>query len=434
MLRMPCRAVAPAVIAAALLIAALAAPRPALSADADTETATAPSAADRAGAAPATTRAAAYAEAKALAAIGARMFRDPRLSGSGKLACASCHDPARAFGPPNGLAVQMGGRDMRQPGVRAVPSLKYLQAVPQFTEHFFDSDDEADESIDNGPTGGLTWDGRADRAGDQARIPLLSPFEMANAAPEAVIAAARKAGYVTELRHVLPADEMAGNDQIFAALLKALEVYQQDPATFYPYDSKYDAYLAGKAVLTPREQRGLAAFSDPAKGNCSSCHIAERANDGTPPQFTDYGLIAVGLPRNPAIPANRNTAYVDLGLCGPLRIDLKDHPEYCGLFKTPTLRNVATRQVFFHNGVFHSLRDAVAFYASRDTDPGRWYPRKADGTIDKFNDLPARYQANLNSDPPFDRKPGDKPTLTEAEIDDIVAFLHTLTDGYRPGK
>ena len=62
-----------------------------------------------------------------------------------------------------------------------MPSLMYLQAVPPFSEHYFESDDEGDESIDNGPTGGLTWDGRVDRGRDQAKIPLLSPFEMANA-------------------------------------------------------------------------------------------------------------------------------------------------------------------------------------------------------------------------------------------------------------
>ena len=69
----------------------------------------------------------------------------------------------------------MGGPHLDQPGLRAVPSLRYLQAVPAFTEHFYDSEDEGDESIDNGPTGGLTWDGRVDRGRDQARIPLLSP-------------------------------------------------------------------------------------------------------------------------------------------------------------------------------------------------------------------------------------------------------------------
>ena len=77
-------------------------------------------------------------------------------------------------------------------GLRAVPSLRYLQATPQFTEHFYDSDDEGDASIDNGPTGGLTWDGRVDRGRDQARLPLLSPLEMANDSPAAVVAAVRR--------------------------------------------------------------------------------------------------------------------------------------------------------------------------------------------------------------------------------------------------
>jgi cytochrome c peroxidase len=75
------------------------------------------------------------------------------------------------------------------------------------------------------------------------------------------------------------------------------------------------------------------------------------------------------------------------------------------------------------------LRDAVAFYATRDTDPGHWYPRNPDGSIDKFDDLPVPYRGNLSDEVPFNgRKPGDPPGLTESEIDDIVAFLQTLTD------
>lgn len=378
------------------------------------------------------TRAEAYAQAKQLAQIGAKLFLDPHLSGSGQISCSSCHDPNNAFAPSNDRPVQLGGGDLHQPGLRAAPSLKYLQSVPQFSEHYFDNEDEADESIDNGPTGGLTWDGRADSKEDQARIPLLSSFEMGNRSEDDVVAAAGKDGYLQELGKVLGPSAVSGNDAAFNAILLALQVYQEDPATFYPYDSKYDAYLAGKAQLTAQEQRGLLAFTDENKGNCSSCHISDRALDGTAPQFTDYGLIAIGLPRNPAIPANADPSYVDLGLCGPLRTDLKDHPDYCGLFRTPSLRNVATRHVFFHNGIFHTLRDAVAFYATRDSDPGRWYPKRADGSIDKFNDLPKAYLANLNTDPPFDAKPGNPQRLTDGEIDDIVAFLKTLTDGYHP--
>jgi cytochrome c peroxidase len=366
-----------------------------------------------------------------LGALGRAMFFDPAMSASGRMACATCHSPDHAFGPPNALAVQLGGSDMRQPGLRAVPSLKYLQVVPQFTEHFFDNEDEADESIDNGPTGGLTWDGRADRGSEQARIPLLSEFEMGNGDPQTVAARVLRAGYGKRLQAIFGDAVLDDPTATLAGVVKAFEVFEQDYRSFYPYSSKYDAYLAGEATLTPQEQRGLELFNDPEKGNCSSCHISERGNDGTPPQFTDFGLIAIGLPRNPEIPANADPAYFDLGLCGPLRTDFTDRPEYCGRFRTPTLRNVAIRQTFFHNGVIHSLRKAVEFYATRDTNPERWYPRNPDGSVHKFDDLPPRYLANLSEEPPFDgRQPGDPPALTEAEIDDVVAFLKTLTDGY----
>ncbi len=376
-------------------------------------------------------RAEAYRHAAALSALGRTLFFDPALSASGKLSCASCHSPAHAFGPPDGRPVALGGVDLKSPGLRAVPSLKYLQAVPQFAEHYFESEDEGDESVDNGPTGGLTWDGRADRGAMQALLPLLSPFEMANRDRATVVARIRKS-YGAALGRIYGRVIVKNDRALLAAALTAFEAFEQDAATFYPYSSKYDAYLAGQADLTAQEARGLALFNDPAKGNCAQCHISKRGNDGTPPQFTDYGLIALGVPRNDAIPANADPGFHDLGLCGPLRTDLASHPEYCGLFKTPSLRNVATRQVFFHNGVFQSLRQVMAFYVQRDTDPGKWYPRNPDGSIDKFDDLPAQYQANLNIDPPFDRHPGDKPALDDREIDDVVAFLQTLTDGYEP--
>ncbi|MGF6232196.1 cytochrome c peroxidase [Inquilinus ginsengisoli] len=371
-------------------------------------------------------------QAAELTALGRAMFVDPSLSASGKLSCNSCHDPRQGFGPPNALPVQMGGGDMARAGIRAVPSLTYLQAVPPFTEHFFDSEDDSDESVDNGPTGGLTWDGRVDRGADQAAIPLLSDFEMGNAGPDAVVTKALAAGYGDALRRIYGADVLQDRKALYAGILKAFEVYEQDAASFYPYSSKYDAWLAGTATLTPQEARGLDLFNDPAKGNCAECHISQRGNDGTPPQFSDYGQIAIALPRNAQIPANADPAYVDLGVCGPQRTDLKDHPEYCGLFRTPTLRNVALRQTFFHNGVLHSLRDAVAFYVTRETDPGRWYPRNPDGSVRLYDDLPPQYWANINRDPPFDRHLGDAPALTDAEIDDVVAFLKTLTDGYQP--
>ena len=106
----------------------------------------------------------------------------------------------------------------------------------------------------------------------------------------------------------------------------------------------------------------------------------------------------------------------------------------CALPILPTLRNVATRKVFFHNGQIKSLREAVAFYIRRDTHPHEWYPT-VNGKVKKFNDLPNSYHKNINIDEaPYDRKLGQKPVLSEQEIDDVVAFLHTLTDGYRESQ
>jgi cytochrome c peroxidase len=378
------------------------------------------------------TRAEAYAHASQLEALGRELFADPSLSASGRMACATCHDPRQAFGPPNTLAVQLGGKDLREPGIRAVPSLKYLQAVPQFTEHYYESEDEGDDSIDNGPTGGLTWDGRVDRDRDQARIPLLSPFEMANATPADVVAAVRNGSHAEALRKIFGGDVFADTEKAFAGILEALEVFQQDFRDFYPYSSKYDAYLAGRVTLTTQEARGLALFNDPQKGNCGNCHRSQRSKDGTPPQFTDYGLIAIGVPRNRAIPANADADFFDLGACGPLRTDLAGRSEYCGRFVTPTLRNVALRQTFFHNGLVHTLRQAIGFYVERDTDPAKWYPRDASGQVRKFDDLPEPYRDNVNMEPPFGGRPGQTPALSSAEIDDVIAFLDTLTDGYAP--
>lgn len=370
------------------------------------------------------TRAEAARRADALRAVGARMFSDRALSASGALACASCHRPDRAFGPPDGRAVQPGGATGAVPGVRAVPSLRYLQAVPAFTAHYHTSPEEGDESVDNGPAGGLTWDGRVDRGRDQARLPLLSPLEMANAGEATLAAKLLSAPYHTALQALAT----EGGQTVLAAGLEALEAYEETPALFAPYSSRYDAVLKGRATLTPLEARGREIFEDPARGNCASCHPSEPDTRGVPPVFSDFGYAALGLPRNPDVPANADPRYFDLGLCGPYRTTFTGQPERCGAFRTPSLRNVATRAVFFHNGVVHSLRDAVAFYATRDTRPERWYPRGPGGMLMLFNDLRPEDRANVEHGAPFGRRPGARPALSDADIDAVVAFLATLTD------
>jgi cytochrome c peroxidase len=136
------------------------------------------------------------------------------------------------------------------------------------------------------------------------------------------------------------------------------------------------------------------------------------------------------VPRNARIPANADPNYFDLGLCGPVRQDFAGKREYCGFFRSPTVRNAAIRDAFFHNGVFTSLRDVMHFYVERDLQPQKYFPLNPDGSVHKFDDLPAGYPINVDRDAPLDRDPGAAPALSESEIDDVIAFLQTLTDGY----
>jgi len=92
---------------------------------------------------------------------------------------------------------------------------------------------------------------------------------------------------------------------------------------------------------------------------------------------------------------------------------------FCGKFRMPTLRNVAERPAFMHNGFFKDLREVVRFYSTRNTS-----------TVS--NDLPARYQSNIEVvKAPFNRLASQGPALSEPEINDIVAFLRTLSDGFQ---
>ncbi|HEX8957851.1 MAG TPA: cytochrome c peroxidase [Burkholderiaceae bacterium] len=365
--------------------------------------------------------------------LGRRIFFDPALSGSGKLSCSSCHNPDTAYGPDNALPVQMGGTALDKMGNRAAPSLRYKERLPAFSEHYFD--EEMPTGIDQGPTGGFGLDGRFSTLHAQVSLPLLAPNEMANASVSDVVAKLRRAEYAPLFRETFGADALDDEGRAFKWMTLALEYFQRDPKEFFPFSSKYDAYLRGQASLTPSEQRGLKLFNDKEKGNCATCHPSARSPNGAMPDFTDFGLVAVGAPRNSALSINKQADFYDLGLCGPYRTDMARHREYCGAFRTPTLRNVALRKSFMHNGVFHSLLEVLDFYATRDTDPARWYPRIAagrhKGEIDKYNDLPRDLRKNVNQEAPFSPDAAGKPRLSKADVDDLAAFLATLTDGYR---
>src|SRR6202453_943737 len=138
----------------------------------------------------------------AMARLGWDIFFDASLSSSGKVACASCHSPDHAYGPPNDGSVMLGGPTLSLQGARAVPSLTYLERQPDFSIGPDDRENEnvnladqaalgqtatrvqktamqtAQSAVNIVPQGGLFWDGRADTLQIQAEFPLLDPREM----------------------------------------------------------------------------------------------------------------------------------------------------------------------------------------------------------------------------------------------------------------
>jgi cytochrome c peroxidase len=360
------------------------------------------------------------------AQVGEKIFSDRSLSASGQLACATCHDPAYAYGPPNDLAVQLGGAAMSLPGTRAVPSLRYKDYTPPYA----DLADNPDGVSAPGPGGGFTWDGRANTLADQAQIPLLAPNEMANASPTDVVNKLQNAPYADLFRTAFGSGVFSSTAQAFQCALDALQAYQLEDSDFHPYTSKFDLYADNKigGQLTASEERGREIFDDPNRGNCFACHYAGAAANGSSQLFTDFSFEAIGVPRNADIPANADPTNFDMGICSRADHPLPDSAQFCGMFKTPTLRNVAIRKVFFHNGKMKSLHDVLRFYNTRDTQPELWYPI-VNGVVQKFDDLPAPYQVDIDPQGPLDGRPaGSQPPMSDQDLLDLEAFLRTLTD------
>ncbi len=351
--------------------------------------------------------------------LGRTLFFDPRLSVPEGTSCASCHDPKRAFagnhGSTNGVAL---GSRPNHFAKRNTPSALYLRFVRKFHLHW-----EEDAPL-VGAYAGFFWDGRVDSLVDLVKQPLLNPDEM-NGGDAGRIAATIAGPYAADFRREFGSvlDDPDPN-AVLKALGDAVNAYLLSPE-MSPFSSRYDDCIRGRDQFTPIEAQGLKLFKDPAKGACSGCHkLNDRSPDPKASLFTDYEFDAVAAPRNRALPATRDPKYFDLGLCERGDADYKAKTaEFCGRFRTPSLRNVAVRQYFMHNGVFSKLRDVIAFYATRDTHPERWYKSGA------FDDIPTEYRDNVNVDKaPYNRRRGGTPALDDSEIDAIVAFLGTLTD------
>jgi cytochrome c peroxidase len=354
----------------------------------------------------------------ARAELGKKIFSDATLSDPPGTSCATCHDPARGFAGNNGstLGVAQGSR----PGHfarRNTPSVLYLKFVPRFGWHW-----EEDVDLPDG-IGGFFWDGRSDSLAKLVEQPLFNPDEMNGGDAARVAAKLKDAPYAAALRAEFgeALDDATG---ALGAMGTAIEAFLRSDQ-MAPFTSKYDDVIRGRAAFTDEEALGLKLFKDRAKGGCDACHhVNEASSKPERSLFTDYGYEAVGAPRNARLPPNRDANSFDLGLCERHEHTHMNDDRLCGAFRTPSLRNVATRASFMHNGKFTKLRDVVAFYATRGTDPKRWY---RSGKV--YDDLPETYRANVRSDrAPYDRGPGQTPRMNDAEIDAIVAFLQTLTD------
>jgi cytochrome c peroxidase len=353
-------------------------------------------------------------------AIGKKLFFDASLSEPPGTSCASCHMPEHAYSSVNGSenGVPRGSRQGHF-ARRTAPSLMYLRFVPRF---HLEWEDEAEVPEAHG---GFFWDGRVSSLAELVRQPLLNPDEMANPSFDVIAKKVEHAAYANELRAEFDAPFVTTESTI-EAIGFCFEQFLTSRA-LSPFSSRYDDYVRGQGKLSQLEQRGLGLFKDLEKGACASCHrLDDTSAEPERSLFTDFGFDIVAAPRNRKLALSAQS--FDLGLCE--RKDPKKHTEdpwFCGAFRTPSLRNVALRQSYFHNGTFSSLRDVVRFYAQRGTNPEAFYPHGS------FDDLPEKYWDNVNTlIPPYNLRKGEPPTLDDAEIDALIAFLDTLTDQVIP--
>jgi len=359
------------------------------------------------------------AEAPPIVTLGRLLFFDAALSEPPGQACATCHEPGHAFTDPDAKQPTSRGAHRDRFGSRNTPSAMYMAYSPPFRF------DEQEQHY----VGGQFWDGRATSLEEQAKGPLLNPVEMANPDKRTVVAKVRASTRLApRFDQLWGAGALDDVDVAYDRIAAAIAAFERSPE-LAPFTSKYDAYLAGKAKLSAAELRGLRLFEDEKKGNCAACHPSQRGPKGEPPLFTDFTYDNLGVPRHPGNPfytqaREHNPAgagQVDLGLGAVV-----NKPSEHGKFKVPTLRNVDLTAPYMHNGYFSSLRAVVEFYNDRDVRR-RCRSEATEAQAQKARCWPMpEVAANLNKDEM------GRLQLTNREVDDIVAFMRTLTDGYDP--
>jgi cytochrome c peroxidase len=328
----------------------------------------------------AATRAAAPADnlqTPAKVALGQRLFFDTRLSADGTIACSTCHDPARAFTDGKPVSAGIGGRL----GQRNAPTI--LNALYNATQF---------------------WDGRVTTLEQQAALPIVNSVEMGLPSLDSAVA---RIAAVPEYRQGF--QRAFGSAPNGRDLLRAIAAYERTQVAF---DSPFDHYIAGERdAIDPAARRGWELFNGQAR--CNKCHaLSEDKRDTT--NFTDNDFHNIGvlivrhnvvalakqarqlLASGDAAAIDKAAIQTDMSALGRFLVTRKESD--IAAFKTPNLRNLLLTAPYFHDGSQATLWDVIDHY------------NKGAGPKDPYLDTDIVPLA-----------------LSESDIDDLVAFLATLT-------
>jgi cytochrome c peroxidase len=310
----------------------------------------------------------------ALVALGRKLYFEPALSSDGTVACATCHDVTRSFTDRRNVSEGVGD----QVGHRNAPTtMNAVLLASQF------------------------WDGRAPSLAEQARQPILNPVEMGHTDEGSALSSLKKAGYEAEFKSVF------GRDLNYADMSAAIAAYE---TTLIFLDAPYDAWIGGdESAISESAKRGFALYN--GKARCTACHpIHSTGPLGTDHRFHNVGVSArhqdfEGLARQALTILAQDSSMEKLdelaittNLSELGRFMVTRNRADIGAFRTPQVRNVGVTGPYMHDGSLQTLWDVMDHY-NKGGEANRWL----DGGIEPL-------------------------ALTEAEIDDVVAFMFALTD------
>lgn len=362
--------------------------------------------------------------------LGQALMFDKELSGNRNISCATCHHPLETTGDHRALAVGQGatGRGPSRGGAgatiaRHAPDV-FNRGYAQWTTMFWDARVAAAPGGGfNTPAGASFPTGVTSVLAAQSLFPILNRDEMRGQSGDAGNELALLAdndftgtwdGIMARIRAVpgydplfMAAYNISVNSAGIEHVANAIAAFEIDAWT--RIDTPFDAYIGGNVdALTPQQKRGALLFYGEAQ--CSRCHLG--------PLFTDQKFHNIAIPQ---LGPGKNMAGLDEGrqLQSGLAADRF-------AFRTPPLRNVALTAPYMHNGAYTTLRAAVKHYVNVTTALQSY----------DASQLPASLQGSVQTDPAVHQQilatlssiVAPPLSITDAEVDDIVAFLGALTD------